>query len=139
MVRFVDNKNGTISDIYTGLMWQKEDDGKERTYDEAILYCIELRIAGYSDWRLSTLEELLSIVRQGMPANTDESFTTAKPERYWTITGYPDYQWNVEKKMGICKPERYEIAYVVDFGDGYETSYFKTYKYFVRAVRGAEF
>jgi len=135
MGRFLDNKDGTIRDTRTGLIWQKEDDGIERTYDEAISYCRELRIGGYSDWRLPTLEELLTIVVQGMPANIDETFTNAKPERYWTVTGYPDYKWNIENKMGLCKPETYDTAYTVDFSDGYETSYFKTYKFFVRAVR----
>ncbi|VVB93937.1 Uncharacterised protein [uncultured archaeon] len=127
IVRFVDNKDDTITDNKTGLMWQKKDDEKKRSYNEALHYCRELRLAGYSDWRLPTLEELLTIVVQGRPENVDEIFANSKAERYWTITEFEHYVDG--KYLGD------EIAYTVDFIDGFETTYDKIYEYYVRAVR----
>jgi hypothetical protein len=60
--KYIDNQDGTISDIATGLMWQKSDDGKSRDWKEALLYAKNLTLAGKSDWRLPNIKELQSIV-----------------------------------------------------------------------------
>jgi hypothetical protein len=60
-MRFTDNQDGTITDTETGLMWQQETMEK-KDWDNAILSCSELNLAGHKDWRLPTIEELLSIV-----------------------------------------------------------------------------
>ena len=44
-----DNSDGTVSDLGTGLMWQKADDGIEYTWEEALNYSENLTLAGYSD------------------------------------------------------------------------------------------
>ncbi len=44
------------------LMWQRSDNGKGYTRDEAGSYCQNLNQDGYSDWRLPTLDELKSLV-----------------------------------------------------------------------------
>ena len=59
---FTDNKDGTISDLATGLMWQKADDGVPRDWKDALAYAEGLELAGYSDWRLPDAKELQSIV-----------------------------------------------------------------------------
>ncbi len=64
---FVDNKDGTITDKATGLMWQKA--GSSGTLDnrDAIRYVEQLnsqRFAGYSDWRMPTIEELASLLER---------------------------------------------------------------------------
>ncbi len=59
---FVDNKNGTITDLATGLMWQAADDGKPRDWENALDYANKLNLSGYSDWRLPSAKELQSIV-----------------------------------------------------------------------------
>jgi len=51
-------------DVSTGLMWAGRDSGKDVTWGQAKNYCRDLRLAGYSDWRLATLDELGSLVRQ---------------------------------------------------------------------------
>ena len=48
-------------DPSTGLMWAAQDNGKDVSWHKAIKYCRDLRLAGYSDWRLATLGELEGI------------------------------------------------------------------------------
>jgi Protein of unknown function (DUF1566) len=48
-------------DPATGLMWAGKDNGKNVTWHKAMKYCRDLRLAGYSDWRLATLAELKGI------------------------------------------------------------------------------
>ena len=36
--RFVDNGDGTVTDVASGLLWQREDDGTERGYELAEKY-----------------------------------------------------------------------------------------------------
>lgn len=59
---FVDNRDGTISDLATGLMWQQADDGSARNWQDALAYSENLELAGYTDWRLPNAKELQSIV-----------------------------------------------------------------------------
>ncbi len=59
---FIDNNNGTITDLATGLMWQKADDGISRDWGAALTYSDELELGGYNDWRLPDAKELHSIV-----------------------------------------------------------------------------
>lgn len=63
---YTDNGDGTITDNVTGLMWQKEDDDITRTWDDAIIYCNDLTLGGYSDWCLPSRKELISIVNFSM-------------------------------------------------------------------------
>jgi len=95
--RFVDNKDGTVSDLATGLMWAKADSGKGLNWEEALAYCVNLKLAGHDDWRLPNAKELQSIVdytrapdaqdqaRRG-PA-IDPVFTMTSDESwFWTST-----------------------------------------------------
>jgi hypothetical protein len=59
---FVDNNDGTITDIATGLIWQKADNGDTLNWEEALSYAENQTLAGHSDWRLPTAKELQSIV-----------------------------------------------------------------------------
>jgi hypothetical protein len=52
---------GFWTDQSTGLMWAGKDNGKDVSWKEAMKYCRDLRLAGYSDWRLATLGELEGI------------------------------------------------------------------------------
>jgi len=71
-------ENGsTVTDNNTGLVWQKEDDGTtynwywaSGTYDSSYNsggenVCGSLSLGGYSDWRLPSKKELMSIVSFG--------------------------------------------------------------------------
>ena len=69
---FVDNKDSTITDQSTGLMWAKQDNGQSMTWVEALEYAEQATLAGYSDWRLPNVKELQSIV--------DYSYSTSSPK-----------------------------------------------------------
>lgn len=49
---YIDNGDGTISDLATGLMWQKADDGVSKSWEEALEYSENLELASFNDWRL---------------------------------------------------------------------------------------
>jgi len=64
---FVDNGDGTITDEATGLMWQKSGSLGTKTWARGQKYVKRLNkdlFAGYSDWRLPTIEELASLVER---------------------------------------------------------------------------
>lgn len=45
----------------SGRMWAGKDNGKDVSWHKAMKYCVNLRLAGYSDWRLATIYELQDI------------------------------------------------------------------------------
>jgi hypothetical protein len=49
------------TDPDTGLTWAKADNGADINWNQAIAYCTNLRLGGYSDWRLPTIDELKNI------------------------------------------------------------------------------
>jgi hypothetical protein len=92
-----DNGNGTVTDLNTGLMWQKTPDFVKRALSEAESYADSLSLAGYNDWRLPNVKELQSIVDYNRapdasnPANRspaiDPVFLLTEPESwFWTGT-----------------------------------------------------
>ena len=52
---------GYWPDPSTGLTWAAKDNGKDLSWKSAIKYCRNLRLAGYSDWRLPSVLELQGI------------------------------------------------------------------------------
>ena len=48
-------------DPSTRLMWAGRDNGKDVNWHKATQYCTKLRLAGHSDWRLATIDELEGI------------------------------------------------------------------------------
>ena len=70
---FVDNGDGTISDLATGLMWLKSDSQEPMNWEDALTYAENLEEAGYSDWRLPDVKELQSIVDYTKSPNTTSS------------------------------------------------------------------
>jgi len=59
---FRDNNDGTVSDLNTGLMWQKTPDFERHNYYDAFDYVENLETGGYTDWRLPTIKELYSLL-----------------------------------------------------------------------------
>jgi hypothetical protein len=58
---YKDNRDGTIIDLVTGLMWQKTP-GNKIGYANAIAGVKSFNLAGYTDWRLPTIKELYSLI-----------------------------------------------------------------------------
>ncbi len=71
---FVDNGDGTISDLATALMWLKDDSQSEMNWEESLSYAENLNASGYSDWRLPDAKELQSIVEYTLsPASSNSA------------------------------------------------------------------
>ncbi|MAT40073.1 MAG: hypothetical protein CL946_10770 [Ectothiorhodospiraceae bacterium] len=57
-----DNGDGTVSDLSTGLMWQKNLLDVKPDYATAQAMADTFSLAGYDDWRLPTIKELYSLM-----------------------------------------------------------------------------
>jgi hypothetical protein len=63
--RFRDNRDGTVTDEATGLIWSREDSGRGMDWEEALAWVQARnreRWLGHSDWRLPDAKELQSLV-----------------------------------------------------------------------------
>ncbi len=83
---FVANKDKTISDNATGLMWQRDDSGKGMNWQEALAYVAKMNsksYLGYSDWRLPNVKELQSIVDY---TRSPESTSSAAIDPLFNVT-----------------------------------------------------
>jgi hypothetical protein len=113
---YSDNKDGTITDNITGLMWQSPPAATAMTQSAAIIYCSTmLTLAGHSDWRLPTRIELLSLVDLGRTATPaiNPIFTNTLSEIYWTSTTYAlaaSYSWAVNFTFGHGVPHHDDIT-----------------------------
>jgi len=101
---YTDNRDGTISDNYTGLVWIKCTQGMSgsdcksgspslRVWSKARTECDDLTFAGKTDWRLPTLKELQSIVnsKEYDPAINKTFFVNTTDNPYWTETSPAEY------------------------------------------------
>ncbi|TLX76439.1 DUF1566 domain-containing protein [Labilibacter sediminis] len=102
---FIDNNNGTITDLATGLMWSKDDSKKGMNWKDALEWVQKKnkeQYLGFNDWRLPDAKELQSIVNYNQSPQThelpaiDQSFFNCSPITvedntkdfpfYWTST-----------------------------------------------------
>jgi hypothetical protein len=76
---YKDNADGTVTDLNTELMWQKNA-GSKITYQQAVTGAASFNLAGYRDWRLPTIKELYSlIVFSGVDPSGQERAVNAVP------------------------------------------------------------
>jgi len=113
-----------VRDNVTGLVWQKDTAPGTYNWGEAISYCENLTLGGYSDWRLPTVIELSFIRNLGTydPAINTTYFPNTASD-YWSSTSTP----------GAYDPN---AAWVVSFN--YVYSYNKSNLHYVGAVRGVQ-
>jgi len=121
---YIDNGDGTITDFYTGLMWQKETDGI-MNWEDAINHCETNDLAGYYDWRLPNRRELSSIVKfkSCEPAIDIDHFPNTESSYYWSSTSCNydcDSTWRINFQSGLIHYE------------------YKTSGCYVREVRGGQ-
>ena len=64
-------------------MWQKDDDGIQRSQQEAFDYCTDLSLAGFTDWRLPHLAEFRRFETAG---GFTRSLHGGGDSEYWTAT-----------------------------------------------------
>ncbi|MEN9914324.1 MAG: hypothetical protein RL528_1073 [Bacteroidota bacterium] len=93
---YTNNSNGTITDNVSGIMWQQVDGG-EMTIENATIYCDNLILGGFSDWRLPSPIESFSILnhQNNNPAINTTFFTASTAEYWWTNT----YELNSTTKV----------------------------------------
>lgn len=100
---YVENNDGTVTDQYTGLMWQQNTAEEQMTWEEALAHCENLSLAGYDDWRLPNRNELQSLVDkqpESGGAAINKAFPDTYPLMYWTSTHgavpwWPAHVWTV--------------------------------------------
>lgn len=122
---FTDNGDGTVTDTRTGLTWSKETlAAGEINHAVAVKACKALRLAGHTDWRLPTVEELFSLAdhSRNSPAIDTDAFPDTKSDWYWTST------------RAAWAPS---CAWVVLFDLGGASYFPRNGGAFVRAVRSA--
>lgn len=155
--KYTDNGDGTVTDSSTGLMWKQCSEGqsgsqcsqsevKRYTWRQA-MNLKGSRFAGYSDWRLPTLEELRSLVycSNGIPASEAwDNFCSGKNDRsgeYVRPTIRRDFFPNTEDSYyWSSSPYTNDRpnAWLVNFDHGYVFANYKGYDLYVRLVRGGQ-
>lgn len=144
--RYHDNGDGTVLDRSTGLVWEKKVDGAgclhcvgdQYDWNDAMSdWLAELNgptktmgpktpgLAGHSDWRLPTVDELAGITDcTAGPSCLDTTFGPNDADGYWTGS------------VGVPDPPLPAFAWGVDFATGSEGLARKSARGRVRAVRG---
>ncbi|ERJ32115.1 DUF1566 domain-containing protein [Campylobacter concisus] len=120
-----DNRLEVVRDDIYKLMWQDGDLPPFRMYyDKAVQYCENLNFAGFDDWRLPTVNELLSIIdysKYSSAMNLAFKYADIPSGKYWSSTKSADDSSDV---------------WVVDFDNGEDFRYsVSSHKGLVRCVR----
>ncbi|MBI5546717.1 MAG: DUF1566 domain-containing protein [Deltaproteobacteria bacterium] len=111
----------TVTDNWTGLVWQRAVPSQTFTWEQAKAYCDSLDLGGHTDWSLPTRIELLSIVDSSRysPAIDPSAFP-----------GTPDYFW-----ASTPSAKSSENAWMVSFDNGDSSGYRASNSINVRCVR----
>jgi hypothetical protein len=101
-----DNEDGTVTDRATNLMWQQSGSSYAMTREEAGDYVQQINqqnFAGYSDWRLPTLEELASLMESTLKNEglfIEEVFDSEQ-KSCWSVDTYgPERNWKANLQLG---------------------------------------
>jgi hypothetical protein len=107
---------GYWTDPFTGLMWSGKDNGKDVNWNNAMKYCRDLRLAGYSDWRLASLGELKGIYDKNAnaPGQDGQGASTWHVKGNLFLTGNQWSSTRIPDDRG--HPSGY--AYRFDFNEG---------------------
>ena len=103
----------TARDRAGGLLWQRRIAELELSLEAARLYCDELELDGFSDFRLPSAKELQTLVWSGPGARAPlidaDSFPATPADGFWSEGGDRQTPWRVDFGMGA--------ATVTDIGD----------------------
>ncbi|MCP5493298.1 MAG: DUF1566 domain-containing protein [Leptospiraceae bacterium] len=149
---YLDNQDGTVTDKITGLMWQKKF--KKVTWKDASKDSKKDKTAGYTDWRVPTIQELYSLMDFSGTTGTGMPHSTLPPTdaipyintKYFLFeyspTGrYIDAQYITQTSYVSTTMQGIDSFFGVNFADGRIKGYPKSgtmnHKYFyARYVRG---
>ncbi|WP_117233961.1 DUF1566 domain-containing protein [Vibrio maerlii] len=90
-LRYQDNDDGTITDLNTGLMWQKSHDTEKRNLADSKAVVEAMSLGGYDDWRLPTIKELYSLANFDGELMKPESGKESSP---YIVTDYFDFEYD---------------------------------------------
>lgn len=80
----------TWTDPSTDLMWTRKDNGSDVDWNQATTYCAKSQLAGYTDWRLPTIEELQGIYDPSVSyhAKFDYDLVVVHVKGHLNLTGW---------------------------------------------------
>ncbi|MCI5113858.1 MAG: DUF1566 domain-containing protein [Candidatus Electrothrix sp. AW1] len=156
--QYIDHGDGTITDIKTGLMWKRCSEGlsgdncehgkvERYTWKEAVKRFKNVKYAGYTDWRLSTISELETLVVYSCRKRKDKY---ADYTDWWLpIIDKPMYERPTINQQAFPNtaifywsgsPHMYfsDSAWYVNFSHGYSSSGNRYVNYAVRLVRNGQ-
>lgn len=123
---FINNGDGTTTDIVTALTWQQIPSSDSITWEQALSLADTLTFAGFTDWRMPNIKELQSISDESLisPSVSQTYFSGVNVNHYWSSTSLPNQ---------VTK------AWYLDTHFGITTYEFKTNKLYLLSVRGGNF
>jgi len=135
-----------VYDRSTRLMWQKSGSEEGLSMETAKKYISKLnryKFAGFTTWRLPTLEELMSLMksrRQGQGLYISRIFDS-KQDTIWTGDYSSQGGWYAHFQQGVCDPLEFRFAaYVRAVRTGkprIEKHSERMLEYFINATRAA--
>ena len=113
----------TITDNHTKLIWQRSEADTRKSLADAVTYCDDLTLpaGGYTDWRLPTAQELVTIV--------DLSTYYPSIDAVFTNTSFDEAFWSSTLYAGSATH-----AWYLNFDVGYVSNQPKTDTNYVRCV-----
>jgi len=113
-----------VLDNSTGLIWTRDNvPGGRMNWKDAQEACAKLTLGGFSDWRLPTIKELLTLVDYGRHAPAIDSVFNCESAWYWSSTPLAsspgDCAWYVYFKYGLAfwdSPNGYGFVRAVRVG-----------------------
>ena len=112
----------SVTDPETGLMWQDSRQVVQKDWYAAKRYCQNLIFDGHSDWRLPNIDELMSISDQ-------KQYKPAAKKLFKNMVINSDY-WSSSEMVNSSSK-----AWLVNFKEGYNFSFNKSYRSYIRCVR----
>jgi Protein of unknown function (DUF1566) len=119
-----DNLDELVIDKTNNLMWQDDITAKsvKGNWNEAIAYCSNLHLHGYSDWRVPIMDDLFSVRDESRTPAINLLFKNVQSEHYWS--GSDVYQG--------------KYGWSMNFQDGDDSTDPKSSLFYIRCVRTLE-
>jgi hypothetical protein len=117
-------KNNTVIDNHTNLMWVRRI-FKKMKWQEALSYCEKLKLDNYKDWRLPTLDELLTLVKKG-------SLPTIDTKIFPDMSQFERGEYTTWTSTKVANSSKVQC---LSFGDGSSFPLDNSYKLHFFAVR----
>jgi hypothetical protein len=140
-----DNGDGTITDSRTSLMWEKlSDDGSVHDWNDVYTWSDAFAVkiatlnsgggfAGYTDWRLPTIHELMTLARIGLTPSVPLEFNGACVPGCSVLACSCTADFLYWSATEEARPNAWAIAFL---GGGHVLADDKPQGLYVRAVRG---